>query len=563
MYYINEKTNMLVALLAQYGVKDVVLCPGSRNAMIVNNIAENGNFRVHRFTDERSAAFAALGMCGEDWQPVAVVVTSGSALMNCSPAVVEAYYRHMPLVVVSADRPQEEIGQNVGQTMLQADALRHCTRCSVNLTDAMGDTAYFNHRLVCEALVKSISPVAGPVHINVPLPDVSECEQSDTAPSFDCQPILFRNALASGAALLTSDFDFIFDDARRPILVVGQTTEPLGRMMMTSIRKQMVVLSEPLSDLTSEAFDGIFSNMPSELLPDLVIFVGDNMVCRAINRSFASIGNLKVWRVSAEGDFASPFMHLAGVVRQTPESFLLQMEAYLKEKAASRNNTMGEHLSDTMGEHLSDSMGEECFDNNFLRAWTVAFAEERQRLDEAIDMQRLSAAATVAYIHEQLEDMEYDYRLHYANSTSVRLACRYATGNYVYCNRGVNGIEGCVSTAAGHSLATDARVFCFTGDLAFLYDQNALWNSELSGNLRIVVFNDHRGSIFDRVKGLAASSQRETFIAGYHQADARGITTQNDIGYIAAKTIDEMHLGVVKLLTEETSRPMLLEVFLD
>ena len=326
-------------------------------------------------------------------------------------------------------------------------------------------------------------------------------------------------------------------------------------MMMTSIRKQMVVLSEPLSDLTSEAFDGIFSNMPSELLPDLVIYVGDNMVCRAINRSFASIGNLKVWRVSAEGDFASPFMHLAGVVRQTPESFLLQLEAYLKEKAASRNNTMGEHLS--------DSMGEECFDNNFLRAWTVAFAEERQRLDEAIDMQRLSAAATVAYIHEQLEDMEYDYRLHYANSTSVRLACRYATGNYVYCNRGVNGIEGCVSTAAGHSLATDARVFCFTGDLAFFYDQNALWNSELSGNLRIVVFNDHRGSIFDRVKGLAASSQRETFIAGYHQADARGITTQNDIGYIAAKTIDEMHLGVVKLLTEETSRPMLLEVFLD
>ena len=103
MYYINEKTNMLVALLAQYGVKDVVLCPGSRNAMIVNNIAENGNFRVHRFTDERSAAFAALGMCGEDRQPVAVVVTSGSALMNCSPAVVEAYYRHMPLVVVSAD----------------------------------------------------------------------------------------------------------------------------------------------------------------------------------------------------------------------------------------------------------------------------------------------------------------------------------------------------------------------------------------------------------------------------------------------------------------------------
>ena len=176
MFYDNDKVNLLIALLKAYNISDVVLCPGSRNAMIVNNIVSDGSFKCYPVTDERSAAFFALGVSIEKG-PTAIVVTSGSALLDTAPAVVEAYYQHRPLVVISADRPQEDIGQNVGQTMRQAGAMDNYVRKSVTLNDALGDNMPYHRRLICEALSAATYGEGGPVHINVPLPNVSECPQ--------------------------------------------------------------------------------------------------------------------------------------------------------------------------------------------------------------------------------------------------------------------------------------------------------------------------------------------------------------------------------------------------
>src|SRR5574344_2263746 len=138
MFYKEDKVNILIGLLKDYGVENVVLCPGSRNAIIVNNILEDGSFNCYPVTDERSAGFFALGLALHD-DISAIVVTSGSALLNVAPAVVEAYYQKVPLIVISADRPQEDIDQNVGQTMRQYGALDKFVERSVNLTDALGD----------------------------------------------------------------------------------------------------------------------------------------------------------------------------------------------------------------------------------------------------------------------------------------------------------------------------------------------------------------------------------------------------------------------------------------
>ena len=170
--------------------------------------------------------------------------------------------------------------------------------------------------------------------------------------------------------------------------------------------------------------------------------------------------------------------------------------------------------------------------------------------------------AAVKYFEEQLEDMDYPLHIHYANSTAVRLANIYAN-HYVWCNRGVNGIEGSLSTAAGFSLATDDRVFCIIGDLSFFYDQNALWNTNLKGNLRILLLNNGEGGIFRQLKGLSDSPAAHGYIAAAHTSNAQGICTQNDIGYIRAKNMTEMQMGIVALLTREASRPMLLEVVTD
>lgn len=535
MFYKEDKVNMLIALLKEYSVENVVLCPGSRNAIIVNNILEDGSFNCYPVTDERSAGFFALGL-SIGMNPAAIVVTSGSALLNVAPAVVEAYCQNVPLIVISADRPQEDIGQNVGQTMRQYGALDNYVACSVNLTDAMGDNTYYHNRLICEALTKS-DEYKRPVHINLPLPSPAECEQVDSQPDIPYNYISVPEADCS-----VDDIKGVMDDmlsASRPMIVLGQESATLAlHEELEVLKKYVVVLSEPLSDIDARPYAGIIDSMPDSMLPDIIVYIGGTTVCRSINSRFASIPDLKVWRVDKSGEFTSPFRRLDGVLRCCALDFIRIASNYIKKIKPVAPSA-------------------------FYKLWQEAFADEAKRL-MSIDENVLTAAATVKYFEEQLEDMDYDYKVHYGNSTAVRLACQYASGHAVYCNRGINGIEGSLSTAAGHAVICEGmqNVFCVLGDLSFFYDQNALWNSNLNGNLRIIILNDHHGGIFDKVKGLEKCHKRDRFVAGHHSADARGICTQNDIGYLSAKTVDEMHLGIVTLLTAETERPMVLEVIL-
>ena len=155
--------------------------------------------------------------------------------------------------------------------------------------------------------------------------------------------------------------------------------------------------------------------------------------------------------------------------------------------------------------------------------------------------------------------MTYPYEVHYANSTPIRLANRYAQGHPVWCNRGVNGIEGSLSTAAGFS-TVQGLIFCFLGDISFFYDQNALWNQNIGGNLRILLLNNGHGAIFDTLTGLSMSPVSHSFVAGQHTTTAEGICQQNDIYYQQATNEEELQQGMALLLKEEWARPMLLEV---
>ena len=151
---------------------------------------------------------------------------------------------------------------------------------------------------------------------------------------------------------------------------------------------------------------------------------------------------------------------------------------------------------------------------------------------------------------------------HYANSSAIRLANIYAR-HHVWCNRGVNGIEGSLSTAAGFSVVTDEKVFCVIGDLSFFYDQNALWNQNLRGNLRILLLNNGRGGIFSMLPGLSQSPVADSFVAGAHTTTAEGICRQNDIVYLKAEDEPQMQQGIDTLCTLNADRPVLLEVLTD
>ena len=209
---------------------------------------------------------------------------------------------------------------------------------------------------------------------------------------------------------------------------------------------------------------------------------------------------------------------------------------------------------------LANGCGNSPARQEYLSRWSSALATaDANRTDYSPPFSQM---ATVKYFEQQLEDYASGFNVHYANSSAIRLANIYA-GHYVWCNRGVNGIEGSLSAAAGFSVATGQTVFCIIGDLSFFYDQNALWNTSLRGNLRIILLNNHCGGIFHILRGLEDSPARDSMVSASHNADARGICTQNDIGYMRAADMAEMQLGIVTLMTRQSARPMLLEVFTD
>ena len=548
MYSNKENVNILTSLLLEYGVSDAVVCPGSRNAPIVHNLSVCEAIRCRPVTDERSAAFYALGLAIATKRPTVVCVTSGSALLNVMPAVAEAAYQHVPLIVISADRPQQWIDQLDGQTIPQSDALGLFVRKAVQLPEPHNDEErWLCRRLVNEAMHLATCRHGAPVHINVPI--------SEPLFEFDTEqlPQLSRFNNIKRAAINDASMDMpeAFHDATRPMIVIGQLAHgTISHETIRSLSEKYVVMSEPLSNPSymtihfDEAIRYIVSDNSSinddeddktAYYPDYVIYVGDTLVSKPARRFLRNAKAPSCLITPDAADIHDPLMTLTDIVECDSDSI----------------NALLASLCD------APDTDERCRFHDRWQSFLDACAAHADAYAP-----EYSQMATVKYFEEQLADLDIDICVHYANSSAVRLACIYAQ-HYVWCNRGVNGIEGSLSTAAGFSLATHDMTVCVIGDLSFFYDQNALWNSNLRGNLRIILLNNRGGGIFRQLPGLSDSPAADDLVMASHENTAQGICTQNDIGYMSAKNMDEMQIGIVTLLTRESERPMLLEVFTD
>lgn len=580
MFSNKENINILTSLLLEYGVSDAVVCPGSRNAPIVHNLSQCQSIRCHPVTDERSAGFYALGIAQATQRPTVVCVTSGTALLNLAPAVAEAYYQHVPLVVVSADRPVQWIDQLDGQTLPQPDALGRFVRKAVSLPEphvasvgsgdgleASGKGAFSDgdkrleeerwmcRRLVNEALHAATCRQPAPVHINVPI--------TEPLFAFDVAelPVAKRFRQMEKVSFLNQQRQLFerFFSADRPMIVIGQMAYGIiSPETIRSLSQHYVVMAEPLSNLHYQTIhfdeavrvvEGLDRNESLQYVPDYIIYIGDTLVSKPTRRWLRSTKATSCVITPDALDIHDPITTLEDIVECPLEDVDLLLSSFCD---------IYDNPEDF--EDDEDVMAHEDSRHGFHACW-------QQLLDRCAERTEayepgFSQMATVKYFEEQLADLDTDICVHYANSSAVRLACIYAQ-HYVWCNRGVNGIEGSLSTAAGFSLATDALTVCVIGDLSFFYDQNALWNSNIGGNLRIVLLNNSGGGIFRQLKGLDKSPVATSFVAAQHETTAQGICTQNDIGYISAKDMGEMQIGIVTLLTRETNRPMLLEVFTD
>ncbi len=554
MFVHSETVNIFTALLLKHGIRQAVVCPGSRNAPIVHNLHECGEMKCWPVTDERSAGFFALGLALASRQPVVVCVTSGSAVLNLAPAVAEAFYQHVPLVVVSADRPQAWIGQLDGQTMPQQGVFGSLVGKSVSLPLHVDDKTerWLCNRLVNEAILASTYSVGRPVHINVPI--------DEPLFHFDVEQLPEERAISlrrADAVALGHEVVRMIEEAQRPMVVVGQhrcDTQRLDRTVckkgVAYLQRQGVWLSERLTDLSDHTWhlDEAVAAIGDDdtYLPDLIVYMGDTVVSKRLKHFLRRAKDAQVIMVAPDGEVRDVTAHTTQVVVASVEDVL---------QAAAERADEGDTSSKPISSPPSTASRED-FRGKWLR-----LMENVARTAEAYQPP-FSQMAVVRYLEEQLEDIETPFQVHYANSTAIRLANIYA-GHSVWCNRGVNGIDGSVSTAVGFAAASTDMVLCVTGDLSFFYDQNALWNQNLRGNLRIVLLNNGQGAIFNTLPGLNGSKALQQYVGGAHHATARGICEQNDVGYLKASDMEEARMGIVRLLTETTRRPMLLEVFTD
>lgn len=495
MYSNKENVNILTSLLVAHGIHHAVVCPGSRNAPIVHNLNECPDIQCYPVTDERSAGFYALGMALCTECPVAVCVTSGTALLNLAPAVAEAYYQHVPLVVISADRPIQWIDQLDGQTLPQPDALGRFVKKAVSLPEPHDEEErWYCNRLVNEALIVRHAPV----HINVPISEPLFEFTTETLPE------------ERKITLLSADMP-------------NTTLSHVLRMFMQS-KRPMLIDGQPMNPSLDEAAALVMDD--EGYVPDFVLYIGGSIVSKRLKRFLRKAK--ETWAVNRTGEVNDTFQNLTHVVQGD-----------------------GEVLADQIRFMLESSP------HPFVQQWEELLRRVRRYRDTYHPA--YSQMAIVKYFESH---MDGDCHIHYANSTAIRLANIYAC-HYVYCNRGVNGIDGSLSTAAGFSLITDDPVFCVIGDLSFFYDQNALWNQNLRGNFRILLLNNGRGGIFNMLHGLGQSPARDKFVAAEHHTSAKGICEQNDVVYLRAENMAEMQDGVNRLLQEQSDRPMLLEVFTD
>ncbi len=493
MFSNKENVNILTALLVAHGIRHAVVCPGSRNAPIVHNLNECPEITCHPVTDERSAGFYALGMTQKSGQPVAVCVTSGTALLNVVPAVAEAFYQHRPLVVISADRPSAWIDQLDGQTLPQPDALGRFVTKAVSLPEPHDDEErWYCNRLVNEALLKK----DGPVHINVPI----------TEPLFD---------------FTTKELPRERKIDWQPADISSVMLNHIARMFLQSHRP-MLVYGQPMNSRLDEAVLLVADD--ERYTPDFVVYIGGSIVSKRLKHFLRKAK--ETWVVNATGEVTDTFQNLTNVIQGD---------------------------GDVVADYLLFMLEQQ--PHPFVQLWDELLEKVSDRVTQYEPA--YSEMAAVKCFEAQVSPKAC---VHYANSTAIRLANIYAQ-HPVWCNRGVNGIEGSLSTAAGFSLVNDDEpVYCVIGDLSFFYDQNALWNQQLKGNLRILLLNNGKGGIFNMLPGLEKSAARDNLVAAAHHTTAEGICRQNDIYYQQATNMQELEAGLQLLFSASFSRPMVLEV---
>jgi len=514
---VNEIINICVAK----GMAHVVISPGSRNAPLTISFARESRIETSVIVDERSAAYFALGIAQQTGKPVGLVCTSGTALLNYAPAIAEAFYQRLPLVVISADRPQEWIGQDDSQAIDQVNVLQNFVKASYHLPIALEgtDDLWSINRIMNEALTKTISGRMGPVHINVPF---REPLYGEKAQEYKSERII--NKLVSKDALSREVKESLSQEwqASKKILILAgllPKNEKLNACLSHLAKfKQVVVLTETISNLQNQAFipciDRVITSFSDDVIqnyqPDLLINFGGPLVSKKIKSFLRDYSPKKHWFVGKEDNFIDTFKSLSSHIDLTPVQFFEDMLALLTET----ESTFADVWKDR---DLTCDLVHDTYLKKTEWSDLKAFDAVLKAIPEGGNLQ-LSNSSVVRYA--QLFKMNQDV-LH--NS-----------------NRGTSGIDGCTSTAVGASHVNNKITSLITGDISFFYDSNALWNKYLNERLKIVLINNGGGGIFRFIPGPSDAPELEEYFETTQEYRADKLAETYGLDYFYADSLENI-----------------------
>lgn len=543
MYPEIELAQLVISACNQYAIDAIVISPGSRNAPLTVGFTSHSGSKTYSVVDERCAAFFAMGIAQQTQKPVALVCTSGSALLNYYPAIAEAFYSNIPLVVISADRPKHLIDIGDGQAIRQENVYANHILYTANLTDGVEEQEN-NAFQICKALHTAIYQ-KGPVHINVPFeePLYKTVEVLSTAVVENIQrgkeKVEHEFSAQHKAEIHYQQLAEQWNSFERKLILIGVNypSADLENILEKYANDSSVLI---MTETTSNCHHTDFINSIDQLItpltetefeqlrPDVLITFGGLVVSKRIKEFLRKFQPALHWHIDEHTKLDTYFC-LTEHIKEKPEVFLSTLFAYQKESNSSYKKSWLPIKQDRLVQHAAYLANTPYSD---LKVFEVL-----------------------------LHSIPGDCQLQLSNSSVIRYTQLFTLNPtlYVFCNRGTSGIDGSTSTAIGAATTTEKQTVFITGDISFYYDSNALWNSYVPKNFRIIIVNNSGGGIFKIIPGPQSTNALKYFETP-HNLTAEFLAKTYGFMYCSAKNNIELEKEL-KEFYKVSDAPKILEIF--
>lgn len=528
-----ELAQSIIEICKAKNIQHIIISPGSRNAPLTIGFASDPFFTCYSLADERCAAFFGMGIAQQTAFPIALVCTSGSALLNYYPAVAEAFYSQIPMVIISADRPTSKIDIGDGQTIRQRNVYENHIVYNANLTEEASNE---NDILINNAINTAIAQ-KGPVHINAPFEEplyntVEELTVTPTIINLETLPLQFK------------EFDQYIDsykEATKKLILVGvNTPDALSQEIINWLANDpsVIIMTETTSNLHHphcvEHIDRIITTFSEEdfltFQPDLLITFGGMVISKRIKAFLRKYKPAQHWHIDTLRHYDT-YNALNKAVLDTPENFFQTIKENVEHYTTSNYYT-------------------------WMQSIVTARLAKHEAYLKTIPFSDLSVFETL------FAKLPKGTQLQISNSSAIRYAqlIKIDASNPVYCNRGTSGIDGSTSTAIGAAVATQKPTLLITGDIGFLYDSNGLWNNYIPKDFKILLLNNGGGGIFRILPGHKETPVFNTYFETSHHHTAEHLAKMYNFKYQTATNKEELEQQC-QLFFEDNNGPAILEVF--